>query len=654
MSDFAANGTERQVGWSLLTRLFVTLILLAFLAIVPVGPVFADDDDDDDKGGRVVLDNFKRDPVGTPLPLHTLEQDTVGGGWIEGIGADFQIDSDGRSARDAGLNLPSKIAFVDSQLNEFDLSVTITRAEPSSLTGMVFRYVDADNYMAAVHNGKRLQLLKVVAGEIYVLDRKSFRSKNDSGDLWSVKVRSDSIKVSINGKRKLKTRDLAFASATAVGLIHQSSLSTSFKNFSVTSGQGGFIPPLAPEPSAPVVLDSFTAIDGTDLGLHTDTEVTSGGSWTEIVGRWEISDGAATLASPDPVRPSGDHIAVIPSDGAPLQEISADVTWQGGFAGLAWNVVNSTSYSLVFWDGVSIVVGRLENGAFHERGRRMASWSPGQTRNLRIQLNEGHAFVYLDDSEPIILAFGIEYPTVLNSGIFDRFNRGNSFDNFTVRNSPAGLNTPSLASNPPLRSAVSGIAPLDVWLFDSFDSNDFMLLRDRSSEVDPSGQGWIDEDGFWMIQQAQASEQSGAFGSSGFDRFAIIDTGVDEYELKSKVEWDGGRAGVFFGGRSTGPDDAGRNGFIFFRSGDFLHVGQLIGGVYFGIGSTNDFKWMAGKSLTLKVEVEGDQAELKLNGKTMFKFSDPALQGSSWAGLFQRGGSDERYNDFTVRLPGER
>ncbi len=634
-------------------RVLLSLMAAALFAVAVAGPVRADDDDDEEK---FVRDTF-RDAPGTRLSLHEPNSDSVGGGWITGIGTNFQIASDGRSARDADLNLSSKIAVIDSQVSEFDLSVTVIRSEPSTLTGVVFRYVDADNYMAAVHKGKRLRLIKVVAGAETELARRSFRSKSDSGDLWTVSVRHGDVQVAVNGKRRLRTSDPAFADATYVGLIQQPSQRTAFTDFRVESDDedddedDDRVRPPDEKMSPPVVSDSFTATDGTDLGSHTGTEITSGGGWTAKTGGWEISGGAVSVATPDPARPSGDHIVFIPSEDAPLQEISADITWHGGFAGLAWNVGEGTTYSLAFWDGFSIVIGRVEAGMFRERGRQLASWTPGQTRNLRIRLQDGHAFAYLDDSEPILLAFGIEEPSVLNAGLFDRFNAGNTFDNFVVRTSPDSDLPRPFVPDPPIVPPGTGDPPPDAWLFDSFNSPDFSLLRHRTPEIDPSGEGWTDVDGFWMLLQAQASEQSGVFGPGGFDRFAVIDTGADEYELKSKVRWDGGRVGVLFGGRSTGTDDAGRNGFIFFRRGDFLHAGQLIGGVYFGIDITDDFKWQAGRTRTMRVEVEEGEAKLKLNGKTVFKFSDPALEGSTWAGIFQRGESEERYNDFTVELP---
>ncbi len=630
------------------------ITVLALAVFVASSPTIARADDD---GG--VRDNFRGDPPGTPLTLHEPNEDSVGGGWIQGVGADFQIAADGRSVRDAALNLPARIAVIDTQVTEYDLSVTIERAGPRTLTGVVVRYVDENNYLAATHDGRRLRLVRVVDGDETVLKGRSFVSRTGEPDLWRAEVRNESITVRVNERRRLSASDSTFADATLAGLIQQPSQDTVFRSFEVESNRDDddeddedrSSATESPAPTEPVVQDSFTAPDGTALSPHTETEIVSGGGWSEVTGGWEIVGGKAILATPDPARPSGDHIAAIPSQGAPLQEISADITWNGGFAGLAWNVVAETAYSLVFWDGVSLVVGRVEGGAFHERGRRQASWTSGQSRNLRIELQDGHAAVYLDDSEAVLLALGVEAPTVLNAGLFDRFNAGNSFDNLVVRESSPGPEMPILVPDPPIGPPAPSAPPNDAWLYDSFNSADFSLLSHRTSEINPSGEGWTDVNGLWMLLDQQASEQSGVFGPLGIDRFAVIDTGTDEYELKSKVTWDGGRVGVFFSGRSNSPDDAGRNGFIFFRSGETLHVGRLIGGVYFPIASTERFSWRAGQTKTLRVEVEGDRARLKLGGRTIFRFSNATLEGSTWAGLFQRGGQDERYNDFTVKLP---
>ncbi len=642
--------------WHRLARVAAFLAVVALLAVASVTPTLADDDDDDENRG--VRDTFRGDSPSTPLPSHTPNRDSVGDGWFQSPGANFQIAADGRSVRDAGLNFTPRVATIDTLVSEYDLEVRIKRTGPSTLTGVVFRYVDAENHMAVTHDGRRLRLVKVVNGVETVLRRSTFRSRSDDGDLWRIEVSDESVVVRIDGRRKMRTTDVPFTGATVAGLIQQPSQDTRFKNFIVKPEEDDDDDDdrddddrSTPNPSAPVVLDSFSAPDGTPIESHTGTEVASGGGWSEIAGIWHISGGVLTLESPNPARPSGDHIVVIPSEDAPLQEISADVTWHGGLAGLAWNVSDASAYSLLFWDGATLVVGRVEGGAFLERGRREVTWAPGQTRNLRIRLQDGHAFVYVDDSEPIMLAFGIENPSILNAGVFDRFNAGNSFDNFTVRTSPASQDLPVLVPDPPIGPPDPATPPDDAWLYDSFNSSAFSLLRFRTPEIDPSGGGWTDDDSFWMILDQQASEQSGVFGPDGFDRFAAIDTGTDSYQLRSNVEWDGGRAGVFFGGRGTGNDDAGRNGFIFFRSGDVLHVGQLIGGVYFPIDSTDKFNWVAGRTKTLRVDVEGDRATLRLNGKRIFRFRNSALQDSTWAGLFQRGGQDERYEDFTIRLP---
>ncbi len=620
-----------------------SIVGLALLLALAISPVIASD--------YAVKDTFNLDGPGTPLPDHRLETDTVGGGWVQGVGSDFRISLDSLSTHDVGLDVAPGIAVIDTKVSKYDLSVTVSREKHGGVTGLIFRYVDAENYFSAVHDGRRARLTKVVDGVETVLDQRSVGLDRDGTSVWSVQVRNDSIVVRVDGRSRLATRDATFAGATYTGLVHESVQTTSFRDFQVESDEGSPDPPPAPEPAPPIVSDSFTAPDGTPVPSHTGTEVTSGGLWSGMRGEWVISGGEARLQSPDSELFFADQIVVIPANGEVDQEISADITWFGGNAGVVWNATDTQNYSLAFWEGHYIVVGRIESGAFFEKGRRQALWSPGQTRNLKVRVNGEQASVSLDDGEPILLTFRIPEPTVLNAGVFVRLDVGNRFDNFLVRPSALlAMPTPVIPNDAPFPSIITE-PPADSWLFDSFNSPNYILLRHHTPELDPSGSGWTDVAGFWQIWQAQASDQSAVFGPGGYDRFAVIDTGVDEYKLEASIKWDGGRVGVLFGGRATGPDDAGRNGFIFFRNGDRLEVGRLVGGAYFRIDRTDDFNWNPGARRVMKVEVREEEAELKLNGKTVFEFSDPALEFSTWAGLFQRGSNFERFNDFTVALP---
>lgn len=599
----------------------------------------------------VVRDSFNLDPANTLLSQHTLEVDAVGGGWVQGVGTDFRITHDGLAAHDAGLDTGPGIAVIDTLVNEYDLSVTVARARDHSVTGLVFRYVDTSNYFAAVHDGKSAALIKVMAGTAHVLDDRPLKPEMHDPDLWTVQVREDSVHVEINGKKELDAEDSTFADSTTAGLIFEAAHATSFRDFTVKSDEDPVEPEPAAEPAEPLVFDTFSAPDGTPLVLHEDTEVTSGGTWQTIRGGWTIESGKAVLSGVDTLQPFADQIAVIASQGPADQEISADVIWLGGTAGLVWDLSDRNNYSIAFWDGSYLVIGRVDAGVFRERGRQSANWQAGDTRNLRVQRNGDQVRVYLDDSEAVLLALGMPSPAMMNAGIFVRLDQGNSFDNFVARPSqPVAQPEGGIADGPEFPPVLTDV-PDGAWLFDSFNSPDFTPLAARTPELDPAGTGWSNEAGFWQVWQAQASEQSGVFGPNGFDRFAVIDTGVDEYKLETVVEWGGGRAGVLFGGRATGPDDAGRNGFLFFHSGSLLEVGQLIGGVYFRIDATDDLNWKPGQRKTLRVEVDDGEAELKLNGREIFEFESDALAGSTWTGIFQRGSNDERFNDFTVGLP---
>lgn len=626
-------------------RISPLVLAAALLSAVAFSPASASD--------FVVRDTFNLGTANTPLSQRPLEVDTVGGGWVQGIGSDFRITLDGVATHDASLNVEPGIAVVDTLLSEYDLKLQLTRpgtdTSTGSVMGAVFRYMDEANHFKAVHDGRHVKLVRAKNGVESVLDQLPLVTTDDVVAMGAVHVRHDGISITIEGYDLLETEDNSFVGATHAGLIFEAVQTTSFRNFTVMAASDPPGNEPQPEPAPPDVFDTFTAANGQLLDSHTGTE--TGGSWSSLRGTWQITGGTAVLATPNPALPFADQVAVIPAGGTADQAISADITWHGGTAGVVWDALDTSNYSLVFWDGGYLVAGRVQAGEFREFGRQQVAWSPGETRNLRVRINNDRVRVYLDNSEPVMLGIGLPGPALLNGGIFVKNGLQNRFDNFTVRKSaPISEPEPSLTSDPPFPGE-STQAPVEAWFFDSFDSPDATLLEHRSPEVDPSGNGWDAVSGTWQIWEAQASEQSGVFGPTGLDRFAVIDTGVDEYEVESAVQWDGGRAGVLFGARTSGRDDAGRNGFLFFRNGTRLEVGRLIGGVYFRIDQSENFNWNANERRTMRVKVNGDEATLSLGQSEIFSFNDSALRYSTWAGLFQRGRTDERFDNFTVTLP---
>lgn len=96
-----------------------------------------------------------------------------------------------------------------------------TRCKPvseSSACGLVFRYVDEGHYYAVRAEAGRVSLVSVVQGherEIHVA-----QSNTPKGRWYELRVeaRADSIRISVDGVSVIETRDMAIASAGAVGL----------------------------------------------------------------------------------------------------------------------------------------------------------------------------------------------------------------------------------------------------------------------------------------------------------------------------------------------------------------------------------------------------------------------------------------------------
>ena len=315
----------------------------------------------------------------TSLSIHSFEIDSVGGGWVQSPGSDYRITLDGLASRDFGLDADPGIAVVDTLLTEYDLAVSMAPAGDRSLIGVVFRYLDRENFLAAGHDGKRAGLLEVVNGQVKVVDQRSFEAAAGVPDRWTVRVRRDSIQVDINGITSLQAESSRFSNSTLAGLAFNALHSTSFREFTVTSDSE---PPdrnrrwCGTHRSSSTHSHPLTQLPCRSTMVRKQRHKERGNPCGES---GVLDSGMAVLSAPDTLEAFADQIAIIPSEGDHDREISAEITWIGGTAGLAWDVLDRSNYSIAFWDGNFLVAGRVDAGVFRERGRQRANWDSGQS-----------------------------------------------------------------------------------------------------------------------------------------------------------------------------------------------------------------------------------------------------------------------------------
>jgi hypothetical protein len=130
----------------------------------------------------------------------------------------------------------------DSTLKDVELTVSFksVKGENDQGGGIVWRYVDANNYYVARYNPleDNFRLYKVVAGKRTQLASKE-GLKSAAGKWHSMKVRhvGDAIECSLDGTKHLEAKDDTFARSGKVGLWTKADARTHFDDFPVKSSE---------------------------------------------------------------------------------------------------------------------------------------------------------------------------------------------------------------------------------------------------------------------------------------------------------------------------------------------------------------------------------------------------------------------------------
>jgi hypothetical protein len=619
-------------------------------------------------GPVVVRDRFIG-AAGTPLSSHAPDVDEVGGGWQQTPGSDFRLTGpttganglgererpgNGESDRRFGSNGAVRdvtgkgtpyYAIVNAGISDIDLSVDFKRSEQPGEYGLVFRYADASNNLQLVYDGDRLKLRKRVSGVETVLQERAAAWPEGTTRKIRVTDKAGVISAHLGQRELFRSTDATLLGNTRVGLYNVNNSASSVREFEVTAL--GPQPTPTPEPLLPaVIVDHFDEVGPTPLPLHVPDLAPAGASWTSLSGDWTVASGQAQLTGFS--GPCCDRVTAIQT-GLTEADITVDMTWNGGAAGISWGVDAYNNRAIAFWDGFFLVAGRIEpsTGSFVEMGRAPHSWAAGQTKKLRVRLNGTNARFYVDDpsvagdeAAPVILVIGTTMGASKSAGLFST-SAGNLFDNFVVRPSPVLLQPDPVLRVPPPQVLPPVSIPSGAVVYDSFTFYDEDLITNRPPDLDPSGSGWSVTGGRWQFFDFEAGQLEGAL-----DHLAFINTGRDQYEIRAREFWDGGRTGIAFG--AYGPDP--RNTFLVWKNHDnWVFIGKKIGGVFFTL-DTARAGWKAGDADTLRVEVTGDRIRVFQDQRRLFDFRDKDVIGRTWAGLFQNAFHAERYDDFLVKL----
>jgi len=629
------------------SRPITILIAISISFAFSVGIVTASERAAQLPSGPIVVNDRFQDTAGTTLTSHLPETDFVGDGWQVEFGPNFEIAPSGNEVRNTfGLDSPY-FAVIDGKLEDNDLTVDFLRTGQTSEVGLVFRWKDSENHYRGVFDGKKGYLIKTVGGIDFILDSGKAKWKNGDTESMRIVAHAADIKLYLGSKEIASSTDTELREETSIGLYYKNESTSSIGNFTVRAlGDPATAPP--PTLGSLVLEDTFDTGAGA-LDSRPANNVLSANQWVDIVGAWEVTAGGqARLLT---ASGSGDQIAAI-STSLDEADISADLTWYSGAAGLAWAVDASDDRAIAFYDGSSAIVAGMitpGTGAFSELGRASYTWSPGETKNLRVRINGTNARIYVDDPvvtgdeiQVMVLAIGTSMGTLQRAGLFSK-DSTNFFDNFKVRNSVAlaqadgviGVSVPQVLDPPAI--------PAGAYLYDSFTYYNGDVIENHTPDLDPSGLGWQIDSGKWKFFGFEVGELEEDAG----DKFSYIDTGRDDYIISSEQIWDGGRTGITFGGLAP----SSRNTFLYFvqSNGDVV-LGKKIGGVFFTLDSKT-VNWKSGARKTISVEVQGNILKAYVGKRRVFTVTDNDLPGATWAGIFRNAFHNDRYDDFLLKLP---
>lgn len=380
---------------------------------------------------------------GSVIESNAPDLDPTGLGWQIDSGKwkfyNFEI---GELEEDAG----DKFSFIDTGRDDYTISSE--QIWDGGRTGISFGGLAPSNrniFLYFIQSNGDIVLGKKIGGAFFTLGTQSVQWKSGSRKTLGIEVQGNVIKAYVGKRRVFTVTDNDLVGATWVGIFRNAFHNDRFDDFLLKLPAGAPTPTPTPTP-VPIVVDSFTASDGTDLvGESPDTGFGSA-TWTKSSprGNWEITNNQALE---DGSFDFGQHDRRIVIDsGVANSEVSVDITR----IGVIWNpfttlrpkagvVTRSNSggsvYVMWYFDGVSSLIARSATG---ELGRVSYTWTVGDTHNMEIAA-DGDTLNFRIDGVTQFTRTHSTGNTNTHVGLFAaqiEFGKANTFDNFLVLPAP--------------------------------------------------------------------------------------------------------------------------------------------------------------------------------------------------------------------------
>ena len=578
----------------------------------------------------VVLDRFAG--AGSSLESHAPKADREGGGWTVALGQ-WQVER-GRAEEITGQDTPYR-AVIDPNVVNVEISTEVTWPG-SAEVGLVFRYEDADNWFGYLYDGRQVKLAKSVGGELTTLKRRAARWQAGESRVMAVTVDGSEIAATLDGKEGLRVDDSDLQGRRKVGFYYVRETETEFTEFEVRALGPAVTPGILSFPGIEdsVLFDSFGGSGA--LSAHSPDKAPAGG-WSEASGAWQVSGGEASETTGSNV----DNRAFIDS-GLTDVDLYADVTWQGGLAGVVYRYADEWNWYMSWTDGGHLLTGRLAGGAFSLLRVMPFDWGPaGTTRTMRVRINGTSIRIYVDEDLPLSILLGEDdLASESGVGLFSRSGPASTFDRLAAAPAPA-LPVPDPDPPPPgpdPEKCPQPATPPGMTVYDSFSDYPLWPLTWHEPDAAPAFRRWVGEQGAWFDNCSAMTEMTGALT----DQRAVIDSGVEESVVSATVKWDQGTVGMVFRYRNE------HNWFQFWYDGvDSLVVGKFVGGWFTELGRV-PYDWKRGKTHRLWVETDVEDARAMIDKREVMSFSVAELPASTKAGLFVRSRAPGLFDDFAV------
>ncbi len=585
----------------------------------------------------VIFDTFN----GAPQPLvgHQPNVDTVGGGW-QSVNGDWQIGR-GRAFDVLGYSTPY-FTTINPNASNYKVSIDVTWFGASD-AGLIFRYVDESNYYSAVFTGRHFELRKTVAGRTAAIKRTPINWNPFETKTIAVKVDDTSITATVENKT-LQILDTRHEFARNVGAIVQRTANDEFKNFEVRA----LGPPVSPESIVlpalidSVIFDSFTdATDPISLSAHAPEKAPSGSAWIEHDGTWTVTGGIAEETTGSS---SADLRATIDAGIADV-DIYTNLTWNGGRAGVVYRYVDNDNWWMTWTDGNLLLTASLDStDGFIMRSIVPFDWGPaGTTRPLRVRINGFGIRVYADYSDiPRVRVVSDLRLGSTRVGLFNRQSPGNEFKEFVVAPSPA-LPVPDVlpVPEPPDVEGTAPATPPGLVLYDSFSDFPNTWNPFHDPDLAPEFRTWRNNSGNWLADFEQLTEVTGEKS----DQRAIIDTGVEDSLITSKIVWRSGRIGIAFRYR-----DENNWAMAWYDGLSDVIFGKIIEGEFIEVDRF-PVNVIAGRTYKLTAWIVDDTANVTFGNTHLGSFDVSELPASTFVGMFSRNVQPARFDNIAVAAP---